>query len=348
VATTAANEAEQADSSGDGHGQRGARRRMGLDVAVYIDGRVASILRYGELPPIPSIQLDSGVKQYKLIDYLQAIGVQPSRIRAVHLHGNNDRIASLKGSEITRDPQRFRFQFLSGTTGIPVTRWSTSGLTNEFTVHEIRAISVFVNKPPAPINTKLNCHTNTDGECTHDIPYFTGSPLRGTRIYAGRNIAAWINRRSVEAMFATAPDSEASDPEKTPAHHSLFHVFKYSHIDIPQILYVDFIADDEVVARADANQLTSMESQLWFTLPHQQHGVALMHLPGSLRTSVASPGSNADVLVHAVRVVYQNNFEPSRISLTPVSAPRSSPRDSSNPNTEFPRFASALAFQTNQ
>ena len=58
--------------------KHGARKLMGLDVGVFVDGVQASVLRYGDLPSMPSETLEGGAVRYKLVDYVKAIGVAPA------------------------------------------------------------------------------------------------------------------------------------------------------------------------------------------------------------------------------------------------------------------------------
>ena len=60
--------------------KHGARKMMGLDVGVFVDGVQASVLRYGDLPSMPSETLEGGAVRYKLVDYVKAIGIAPASI----------------------------------------------------------------------------------------------------------------------------------------------------------------------------------------------------------------------------------------------------------------------------
>ena len=53
-----------------------------------------------------------------IYEYLKAVGVDVDHVKAVHLAGTRDHIASVEGSELRADKARFVFNFLEGETGI--------------------------------------------------------------------------------------------------------------------------------------------------------------------------------------------------------------------------------------
>src|SRR5690349_9200898 len=64
-------------------------RRRGRDAMVFVDGRVAAVMRFRELPPdlVPTLVRygNKQVVRFAIADYLQALGIDPARIREVHL-----------------------------------------------------------------------------------------------------------------------------------------------------------------------------------------------------------------------------------------------------------------------
>ena len=65
---------------------------------------------------------------YRVSDYLKAIGVNVDRVKAVHFADKAARIASIEGSELRADKDRFVFDFLQTQTGMPMQAWKTTGL----------------------------------------------------------------------------------------------------------------------------------------------------------------------------------------------------------------------------
>ena len=110
AALAEAKASDEAAKNGGGDGKldpkdpkHGSRKLMGLDVGVFVDGVQTSVLRFGDLPTMPSETLEGGAVRYRLVDYVKAIGVAPESIRSIHIHGNNDRIASVEGSELLKE-----------------------------------------------------------------------------------------------------------------------------------------------------------------------------------------------------------------------------------------------------
>ena len=160
---------ETASAGGDGKldpndPSHGKRKLMGLDTPVYVDGVQVAVLRAGEMPSIPTIQMEGAGIRYRIADYLKAIGVAPESLKSIHFHGNQDRIASIEGSELKKDPNRFQFQFTSGTTGAPLQRWDTEGLKNEFVANEIRRVTIYVHKASPAIHPQKRCHLGPENQ----------------------------------------------------------------------------------------------------------------------------------------------------------------------------------------
>lgn len=275
--------------------KHGSRKLMGLDVAVFVDGVQASVLRAGDLPSIPSETLEGGSVRYKLADYLKAIGVAPESLKSVHLHGNNDRIASIEGSELVKDPNRFKFQFLSGHTGAPVSRWSTSGLKNEFIVHEFRKLTVYVKKASPVIDAKNNCHVGPDGACSDAIPYASGDAVKGTRIYVDGKMVGFVKRRQLAEALVMG--DTATGERK----YNVAKLIAQMGVDPAGIKAVDLVAGDDVIAHADGEKFASIASDLYFTLPKHNHGKVRVHVPASLQANDGQ-AKDADALISSVQV----------------------------------------------
>src|SRR5688500_6827604 len=95
--------------------KHGTRKLMNLDAPVYVDGVQASVLRYGYLVIKPSAILEGETPSFAIYDYVKSIGIAPESIKSIHLHGNNDRIGSIEGSELVKQKDRFTFTFSSQT-----------------------------------------------------------------------------------------------------------------------------------------------------------------------------------------------------------------------------------------
>ena len=107
-----------ANAGGDGkldpndpkHGAEADRPRH----PVYVDGS-AAVLRAGEMPVIKAIELEGGGRRFLIATTSRA---SASRRRLSRFNSRNgDKIASIEGTELRKEPGRFVFSFISGDTG---------------------------------------------------------------------------------------------------------------------------------------------------------------------------------------------------------------------------------------
>jgi hypothetical protein len=300
VALAAATKAEAPGGSGEGKldpndPKHGARKMMGLDVGVFVDGVQASVLRYGDLPAMPSETLEGGAVRYKLVDYVKAIGIAPASIKSIHFHANNDRIGSVEGSELLKEPSRFQFQFLSGNTGTPVARWDIDGLKNEFAVHEIRKVTIYVKKASPLIDAKRSCHVGADGACSDAVPYASGDAVKGTRIYVDGKMVGFVKRRQL---------AEALVMGDTPAGERKYNVAKLvaqMGVDASGVKAIELVAGDDVIAHAEGDKFSQVAGDFYFTLPKHNHGKVRVHVPAAFQASDTG-SSDKDALVSSIQI----------------------------------------------
>ena len=305
AAAAAAAAKAEADRGGDGKldpndPKHGARKLMGLDVGVFVDGVQASVLRYGDLPAIPGETLEGGAVRYKLVDYLKGIGLDPATIKSVHFHGNNDRIGSLEGSEIRKEPNRFQLQFLQGTTGSPVVRWDTDGLKNDFVVHEIRKVTIYVKKASPLVDKSKSCHVGADGQCSDAVPYASGDAVKGTRIYVDGKMVGFVKRRQL---------ADALVMGDTPAGERKYNVAKLvattlvaAGVDPAGIKSVELVAGDSIIARASGEKFNTIASDFYFTLPKHNHGKVRVHVPTAIQAEESRSSGDQDALISSVQI----------------------------------------------
>jgi hypothetical protein len=290
--------------------KHGTRKLMGLDAPVYVDGAQIAVLRAGELPAIPAIELEGGAKRYKIADYLKGIGISLESIKSVHFHGNGDRIASLEGPELRKEKDRFVFSFISGDTGTPLQKWDTDHLKNEFVIHEIRRVTVYVKKPVPAIHPTRQCHVGADGDCSEAIPYANGEVAKGTRIYLDGKMVGFVKRRQVgDAVVIGAPAGDDT-------HYSLAKLIAQMGVDPTTIKNAELVAGDDVVARSTGEQFTALAPQTYFTLPKHNHGKVRVHVPAEFQAR--APGvTDRDALVSSV-LLYRETA-PSNHDLVSIS-----------------------------
>ena len=302
AAALAAAKASESTTSVGGDGKldpndpkHGARKMMGLDVGVFVDGVQVSVLRYGDLPSMPSETLEGGAVRYRLYDYLKGIGVNPETVKSIHLHGNNDRIGSVEGSELLKDKNRFQFQFLSGNTGAATARWDTDGLKNEFVVHEIRKVTIYVKKASPLIDAKRSCHLAADGTCTDAVPYAAGDAVKGTRVYVDGKMVGFVKRRALSD--ALLMDKTADGDQK----YNVAKLVEGFGVDMKGIKAVELVAGDDVIAHADGDKFATISSDFFFTLPKHNHGKVRVHVPAFLQATDTG-ATDKDALVSSIQL----------------------------------------------
>jgi hypothetical protein len=316
VPTTAA--AAAAAVGGDGQldpndPKHGTRKLMGLDAPVFVDGAQVAVLRFGEMPAITPVELEGGGKRYKVYDYLKGIGVAPESVKSVHFHGNSDRIASIEGSELRKEKDRFLFSYISGETGTPLQKWDTDHLKNEFVIHEIRRVTIYVKKPSPQIHATKQCHVSADGDCSDAIPYSDGTIAKGTRVYVDGKMVGFVKRRQVtDAMMVGAP---AADPSETK--YSIAKLISGMGVDPNSMKSVELMAGDDVIARATGEQFIALAPQTNFTLPKHNHGKVRVHVPAELQAKEQNV-TDRDALVSAV-LLYKSTTPVATRNLVAIS-----------------------------
>jgi len=290
--------------------KHGARKQMGLDVGVFVDGVQVSVLRYGDLPPIPALTLEGGAVRYKLLDYVKAIGVSPESIKSIHVHANNDRIGSIEGSELLKFKDRFQFQFLSGLTGTAVTSWDVEGLKNDFSVHEIRKVTIYVKKPSPLVDRKKNCHVGADGACSDAVPYASGDVVKGTRVYVDGKMVGFVKRRQLSDALLLG-QTESGEQK-----YSVAKLIAKMTTESGAIQAVDLVAGDDVVGHIEGEALGKVVSDLFFTLPKHNHGKVRMHVPADAQAKNDGV-ADRDALVSSIQVF--RNQKPAARELTAIS-----------------------------
>jgi hypothetical protein len=316
VPSSAATAKAQAEVSPDGKldpndPRHGTRKLMGLDAPVYVDGVQVAVMRAGEMPPIKAIELEGGARRYRMYDYLKGIGISPDAIKAVHFHGNADRISSLEGSELRKEKDRFVFSYLSGDTGAPIQTWTVDHLKNPFVIHEIRRVTVYVKKPVPTIAPAHQCHVGADGDCSEAIPYATGEIAKGTRVYLDGRMMGFVKRRQLgDALILSGTGEDTR--------YSVAKLAAQMGVEPSAIQTVEFVAGDDVVARATGEKFTVLASQTYFTLPKHNHGKVRVHVPAEFQAPSADGQSGVtdrDGLISSV-LLYKDTVPPKRDLVT--------------------------------
>ncbi|WP_394849280.1 hypothetical protein LZC95_17765 [Pendulispora brunnea] len=319
--------------------QHGSRKMQNVDIPVWVDGKQMAVLRYGELPSTVKPHTSpehpkGGARFYRLDEYLKEIGIPVERIRSVHVLGNQNRVASIEGDELRADKGRFIFDFLGETTGNAKTRWATTGLKNLSVVHEIRSVSVYVDKPSPAIDPRYSCHLSAgvkldgadrrpaDEVCAADDPYSTGERAKGTRVYIDGRLAGYVKRRQIPESMVVG-NNEAGEHT-----FSLTKFMTSLGADVASARAIELVSGDDVIARTGGAAWMKHEKELVFTLPKHQHGRVSVHVPAEVQAKAVEgddPVTAHDTTVTAVHI--HKNTPASAHELLPIVDESPEPQD---------------------
>lgn len=293
----------------------GLRKQKNLDVPVFVDGSEVSVLRFGELPPgiapiakPASEDPNQRARYYRISDYLKAIGVNVDRVKSVHFADKGMRIASIEGSELRADKDRFVFDFLQTSTGMPMQSWKTTGLKNLLRIDDILGMNVFVEKAPMTIDRLQHCYVE-DGECMPVARFTSGDLMKGTRVYSDGKLLGYVKRRLL---------ADSTLAGKTASGETAFSFDKYlASVGVKSAgaREIRLLAGDDVVASATAAEWAADDAKLSFYLVPHGHGKVRGTIPGDLQKGQAG-AADRDVQVTSIQVF--NRKEPRAVPVVAI------------------------------
>ena len=309
----------------------GLRKELNLDVPVFVDGKQVSVLRYGELPPgvtetTNPAEPDSERRYFRLWDYLKAIGASPERVQALHFAGKTNEIASLEGSELRAEKDRFVFDFIGGTGGVAEPMWRVKGLKNRLHIDGFTGINVFVATKPWEIDPRERCYL--DGDDCKPVARFTSEDLKkGTRVYVDGKLTAYVKRRLL------SNDALVSKAESGDAIYSMDKYLASLGIDGAHAKEIRLFAGDDFVASATGSQWAADAGKLTFYLVKHGHGKVRANVPADLQAKTEGT-HDRDVQVTSIQVF--NHKEPRSVALVSVD-------DAFDPGPNVGAYEAALA-----
>lgn len=275
----------------DDHTIHGSNKKLVHPVAVFVDDEQVAVLRPGELPPGLTLvdnaaEGQSEKRYYRLAEYLQKIGVDLGAVKTVHMEGHRDHIASLEGSELRAQKDRFVFDFGHMMSRMPKSCWSTTGLKNALRIDTIRNIAVYANKAAPALDGKKHCYLAEDGSCApaHDPK---AASAKGTRVYVDGKMLGFVKRRSVGETAVLAGDD-----------YSLNKYLSGLGVDLKSAKGIEFVAGDDIVGRAVTTQINA-KSDFVFSIPRHSHGRIVARLEPSL---MSGQETDRSVPVTAIQV----------------------------------------------
>jgi hypothetical protein len=247
------------DDDDDG-GERVGGFQIFKEAWVYVDGEPVGVLREIEMPAIPVAWTDKVEfldfnkgdpgphqrtyqrSQWRLADYLRAIGLDLRAIKLVVIHGGRG-VVGVPGPLLRRHADGLRFD-LTGNAWNKLRVFFPAGMTLNTTYDRYVAVSVYVDKPPPQISA--DHQLMLDGQLVGGIPYH-GSPQRGgIRIYLDDRLALVIKRN---ALGDTGRVSLPGERERW----TLGKLLAARGIDASDVVAADVIYDE------DRRRLTSID-----------------------------------------------------------------------------------------
>jgi hypothetical protein len=191
------------------------------DTGVYLDGKPIGFLTFGELPitlkptwvkdkvsqdkppGCPECPAWKWSKQrfYKFTDYLRAIGIDPRKVKVMHVYGPKlSQSVVVTGKDLmTKQAEQFMFRFGMDIGGKALP-WVPEGFGNGKTPDKISGVMIYIDRK-APTVTREGIEL--DGKEVNGVPYH-GEPIRGgIRVYLDDRLAAIIKRQELDPKRAT-------------------------------------------------------------------------------------------------------------------------------------------------
>ncbi len=245
------------------------------EAGVYVDGKQVGVLRKNELPPSLrslTVNLGDGFTglRWRFTDYAKSVGIDPTKIRAMHLYGGK-RIATVQGEDLARADvaDKLRFAFSMNDRGKAKVIWPGDvEIHAGTTVDMLSAVAFYVEKEPPRI--EHGQAVMPDGTKIDDrhMPYEQPDGNAGTRVYVDGALVGAVKRKKLTNDLLVSKDDETSR----------FGLMAYAQklgADAQHAKAVDLLAGDDVVARENerAAEKTS------FRVPQRNQGKILVDLP---------------------------------------------------------------------
>jgi hypothetical protein len=283
------------------------RRRFG-EPATYVDGELRGVLRRAELAPglrpRKKKLLDGRqVERFAVVDYLDSLGIDASRVTALHFHGGRGRVAIVDGALFRRYQGALSFSFTQGHRGkVALELPDDDGFRINTSVDLVQALAVYVDRP-APVLDRERRALALDGRPLEGLAYVPAEELRGTRVYVDGRLVGALKRKALADELLVSPALEGD-----PARFSLERWLASLGAPVAGVRAVEVLVGDDRVARLDAHRWRSGASKLTFTIPRRSQGRLLLELPagaaelsGAPRASTSAETMRASAILLYVR-----------------------------------------------
>jgi hypothetical protein len=312
------------------------RRRFG-EPATYVDGELRGVLRRAELAPglrpRKKKLLDGRqVERFAVVDYLDSLGIDASRVTALHFHGGRGRVAIVDGALFRRYRSTLAFSFTQGHRGkVALELPDDDGFRINTSVDLVQALAVYVDRPP-PVLDRERRALVLDGRALEGLAYVPAEELRGTRVYVDGRLVGALKRK------ALADELLAPGLEGEPARFSLERWLASLGAPVAGVRAVEVLVGEDRVARLDARRWRSEASKLTFTIPRRSQGRLLLELPaGAAELSGAPHASASAETMRASAILLYVRRPPASVPLDPL------PEESDEPGATRPASAFGAA-----
>ena len=241
------------------------------DTGVYLDGKPLGFLTWGELPiglqptwlkDRVSAPKRPGTKDlgwrwgqqrfYRFTDYLEAMGLEPAKIKALHVYGprfSESVVATGKDLQ-TPAAKDFMFRFGANVAGKAIPRVPDNFASGR-APDKISAVMIYMEKEPPQLTQDGFV---LDGALQVGVPYY-GEPLRGgIRVYLDNRFAAIIKRQELDPKQATTgPDGALT--------WKLADVLAAQGVDVSQVAELWVIRDERRAEKFPGTEIPTMTFQ---------------------------------------------------------------------------------------
>jgi hypothetical protein len=252
-------------------GRRPESQRKSKDSPVYVDGKPIGVWKISELPqrlkPHPHKLLDGReVPRYRVLEAIEAMGVDASKIKAVHLYGGRSRASMLPGSELLKHREDLTFSFSGGDTGKPRIHWPDSGIKVNTTIDSPSVVAVYVDKEPPRWDPHEREFFFEEGKPIEGTPYVDKEDaVKGTRVYVDGQFLGGLKRKMLPNSVLMPGADQA---------HPRFSIAAWlKEMGAPeQVNGVEVLVGERVILRFDARSWAAEKPSFSFAIPRHSQG----------------------------------------------------------------------------
>jgi hypothetical protein len=153
------------------------------------------------------------------------------------------------------------------------------------TIDNINTMTIYVDKEPPTYKAH---HLEYAGEIVDGIPFSNGEPPKGTRVYVDGVMAGFVKRKLLGSDLLSAESTEAEPL------YSLQGYLKSLGIDADQAKAIDFVEQDDLLARFDPKAWSAQKDALVFKNARHAHGKVAVRFD----SGKSAPVTSIQVFVH--------------------------------------------------